>query len=315
MLSRVAETVYWMSRYVERAENTARCVDVNLHLQLDMPGSAEGSWEPLLFTMGEKENFSKKYGRATREAVLRYLTFDEENPNGIFSCIAQARENARCVREICSSEMWTVLNRFFLALKSPDAQKKMLENPHDFFVAVKETSQLFTGVAWGTMSHGEAWRFLRLGRMLERADQTSRILDVKYYLLLPTPSMVGMALDSVQWTALLKSVSAFEMFQKKYSLVTPRNVSEFLVFDPEFPRSIRFCVNEVEMSLQRIAKETGKSEKSPALRLSGKLRADLEFSTIEEFFKIGLHEKLDRIQQALANLNGEVYREFFKNGI
>jgi uncharacterized alpha-E superfamily protein len=310
MLSRVAERIYWMSRYVERAENTARCIDVNLHLQLDLPGG-EASWEALLQTMSSSEVFMLKYGRATREKVLHYLSLDAENPNSIFSCIAQARENARCVREICSSEMWTVLNRYYLILKDPETLKRMLEDPHTFFISVKEVSQLFGGVAWGTMSHGEAWRFLRLGRMLERADQTSRILDVKYFLLLPSPTLVGMTLDSVQWTALLKSVSAFEMFRKRYSLVTPRNVSEFLMLDDSFPRSIRFCMGELERSLQRIAQETPDGMNRESIRMTGKLRAELEFSTIEEYVKSGLHEMLDRIQQKLGELHNAIIHEFF----
>jgi len=310
MLSRVAERVYWMSRYVERAENTARCVDVNLHLQLDLP-SGEASWEALLQTMGSSEDFMLKHGRATREKVLHYLSLDAENPNSIFSCIAEARENARCVREICSSEMWAILNRYFLLLKNPETSQKMFENPHDFFVSVKELSQLFGGVAWGTMSHGEAWRFLRLGRMVERADQTSRILDVKYFLLLPSPTMVGMTLDSVQWTALLKSVSAFEMFRKHYSLVTPRNVSEFLILNDTFPRSIHFCVREIDKNLNNIAKNTPDGVHRESIRMVGKLGAELEFSTIEEYVKGGLHETLDHIQRQLADLHNVIVHEFF----
>ncbi|MCK9181696.1 MAG: alpha-E domain-containing protein [Fibrobacteraceae bacterium] len=310
MLSRVAERVYWIGRYVERAENTARCIDVNLQLQLDLP-SGESSWEALLQAMGSSESFLKKYGRATKENVLNYLSLDPENPNSIFSCISQARENARCVRETCSSEMWTVLNRYYLLFKDAAVSKTIIEKTHDFFVSVKELSQLFTGVALGTMSHGEAWQFLKLGRMVERADQTSRILDVKYFLLLPSPALVGMALDSVQWTALLKSVSAFEMFRKRYSLVTPKNVSEFLIFDEEFPRSIRVAVAGEEASLRRIVKGTSNGSDCESIRAVGKLRADLEFSTIDEYIQNGLHETLDKIQRKMSVIHGAITQEFF----
>ncbi len=312
MLSRVADSLYWLGRYIERAENIARCIDVNLQLQLDLPGE-ERPWEPVIHTAGNPGDFFSRYGNASLENVLTYLTLDYQNQNSIISCVAAARENARCIREIISSEMWMVINRFHLKLSDPATKTKMLDNPHLFYTEVKEFSQLCIGVSDGTMNHDEGWHFARLGRLFERADQTSRILDVKYFILLPDPTMVGMTLDSVQWTALLKSVSAFEMFRKRYSLVTPQNVSEFLILNREFPRSLIFCLNQMEFSLKYI---TGQDHAtgSKSIRKLGKLRSDLEFTTISEVIGGGLHEYLESYQTKLADLGMSISHNFF-NGL
>jgi uncharacterized alpha-E superfamily protein len=191
MLSRVADSVYWMSRYVERAENVARFVDVNFQLMLDAPEGNDQQWEPLVATTGDHAQFTKRHGAATEENATKFLTFESENPNSILSCLRAARENARNVREIISSEMWLQLNRFYLIVKSAAESPGGLENPQDFFDTVKQASHLFSGITDATMTQGEAWHFSRLGRMLERADKTSRILDVKYFLLLRSADDVG----------------------------------------------------------------------------------------------------------------------------
>ncbi len=312
MLSRVADSLYWLTRYVERAENIARCIDVNLQLQLDLPGE-DRPWEPVVQTSGDAELFFQSYGRATLENVLMFLTADRNNPNSIISCIAQARENARCVREAITSEMWAALNKFHLVLTGSDVQKRILDDPHEFYTEVKECSQLFVGIADCTYSHSEGWHFLRLGRFFERADQTSRILDVKYYILLPDPAMVGMALDTVQWLALLKSASAFEMFRKAYSSVTPQNVSNFLLLDPTFPRSVFFCLSAMEESLKQIIGPT-KTIGEKSLRKLGKMRSELEYTTIDEVISGGMHERIDALQTDFANLGKCIFSDFF-NGI
>src|SRR6266487_4660610 len=183
MLSRVAESIYWMSRYVERAENVARFIDVNLQLMLDSPSGESQQWQPLVNTTGDHADFDQRYGAATQQDVLHFLTFDAENPNSILSCLRAARENARTVREIISSEMWLQLNKFFLLVNAAAENPEALSSRHEFFSEVKNASHLFNDVAAATMTHGEAWHFARLGRALERADKTSRILDVKYFLL------------------------------------------------------------------------------------------------------------------------------------
>src|ERR1035438_928991 len=211
MLSRVADSVYWMSRYIERAANVARFVDVNIQLMLDAPEGQDQQWAPLVAITGDQAEFTKRYEAATESNVIKFLTFESENPNSILSCLRAARENARSVREIISSEMWLQLNRFYLIVRSAAESPGGLENPQDFFEAVRQASHLFSGITDATMTRGEAWHFSRLGRMLERADKTSRILDVKYFLLLPSADDVGTPFDANHWAAVLPPASALAL--------------------------------------------------------------------------------------------------------
>ena len=205
MLSRVAESIYWLSRYIERAENVALVVGVNNQLQLDLPDLADEQWDPMVKVTGDDERFQTGYGATTRSNVIEFLTFDAANPNSIFSCLTRARENARSVREIISSEMWEEVNRFYLFLREPDARQRALSDAHAFFEHVRRSTHLIEGTKNETMEHAEAWHFSRIGRFIERADQTTRILDVKYFLLLPSADDVGKPIDDLQWGALLRS--------------------------------------------------------------------------------------------------------------
>jgi uncharacterized alpha-E superfamily protein len=308
MLSRVANSIYWLARYIERAENVARSIDVNLQLQLDLPGEVR-PWEPVIQIAGNADDFFKKYAHASFENALTFLTFDKENPSSIISCVAAARENARCVRERISSELWIAINQFYLKLSDPEMPKQVLAAPHAFYSSVKEFSQLTAGIIQGTMSHDVAWNFTHLGTLLERADQTSRILDVKYYILLPDVSMVGMALDTVQWNAVLKSVGAYEMFHRRNSNVTPHNVAEFLLLSEDFPRSLRYCLEKAEICLKNIAFPVKSNAES--IRLLGKLRSDISFTTIEEIIDHGLHEQIEKVQIRLNELGNQIWKDFF----
>ena len=189
MLSRVADSVFWMARYVERAENVARFIDVNHNLTLDLGEELGDQWAPLVYTTGDDAPFFKKYREASRENVLQFLTFDAENPNSILSCISYARENARTAREIISSDMWEELNRFYLLVR--DGVRDGAQSDYEFFAQIKRASHLLIGTTDATMSHNRGWHFANLGRLLERADKTSRILDVKYITLLPHLQDVG----------------------------------------------------------------------------------------------------------------------------
>lgn len=309
MLSRVADSLFWISRYIERAENTARIIDVNLNLILDLPGE-ERLFEPVIKTAGCSRGFYSKYTKATAENVMDFLTFDTDNQDSIINCVSTARENARCIRETITLEMWMLINKFYHRLHEKNIKEEMLNNPHDFFTEIKEFCQLYVGIQDGTMSHGIGWNFAWLGRMLERADQTSRILDVKYYVLLPDVSMVGMTLDTVQWTALLKSVSAFEMFRKTYANVTPQNVSEFLILNKEFPRSVYYCLEHAERALHNIINHQKTMNGQKSLRVIGKLKSILEFSTVEEIIMHGLHETIDDIQVRLSDFNASIRNDF-----
>ncbi len=313
MLSRVADAIYWMSRYVERAENVARFVDVNLHLALDYPEGGS-QWEPLVATTGDAEIFAERYaskGGASRDNVLEFLTFDRESPNSIISCLAHARENARSVREIISSEMWEQVNHAYLMVMEAARSKVALEAPHDFFTEIKQASQLFVGITYLTMSHNEAWHFGRLGRLLERADKTSRILDVKYFLLLPQPTDVGTALDALHWGALLRSASAFEMYRKRHGGITPAKVVEFLILERRFPRTVRYCLNKAERSLHAITGASLGTWTNGAERELGRLNAELSYADTKEILAQGLHEYIDSLQQRLNYVGSSVYETFF----
>lgn len=310
MLSRVADSLFWISRYIERAENIARSIDVNLYLLLDLPGE-ERHWESVIQTAGCSRDFYNKYSKASSECVMDFLTLDKDNPASIINCVSMARENARCIRETVTLEMWMVINKFYHRLHEDNIKEEMINNPHKFFTEIKEFCQLYVGIQDGTMSHNTGWNFAWLGRMLERADQTSRILDVKYYILLPDVSMVGMSLDTVQWTAVLKSVSAFEMYRKTYANVTPQNVSEFLLLNKEFPRSVLYCIEHAERALHNITSNQRTINGEKSLRVIGKLKSRLEFSTIDEIISKGLHEEIDEIQLRLSHFNAAVRNDFF----
>jgi uncharacterized alpha-E superfamily protein len=311
MLSRVADSVYWMSRYVERAENVARFVDVNIQLMLDAPEGRDQQWEPLVATTGDHAEFTRRYGAGGEAEVIRFLAFDPENPNSILSCLRSARESARSVREIISSEMWLQLNRSYLRVKSAAETPDAVEHRAEFFGEVKQASHLFTGITDATMTQGEAWHFCRLGRMLERADKTSRILDVKYFLLLRSAEDIGTPFDDIQWAAVLRSASAFEMYRKRHGRISPRGVVDFLMLDREFPRAVRFCVLAARDSLHALSgTPLGTFRHAPEKRL-GQLASDLSFATVDEIIAQGVHEFVDQVQTKLNEVGTGVFETFF----
>ncbi|MFQ3615088.1 MAG: alpha-E domain-containing protein [Cyanobacteriota bacterium] len=310
MLSRVADSIYWLNRYIERAENVARFVDVNLNLLLDSPVGMAQQWEPLVLTTGDLTLFRENYGAATADNVIRFLTFDAKYPNSILSCLQMARENARSVRESISSEMWEQVNDFYFMVKDACQRPDDLDLS-DFFLQVKMSSHLFAGVMDATMSHNEGWHFGRIGRMIERADKTARILDVKYFILLPSVKDVGTPLDELQWIALLKSASGYEMYRKRQHRITPQDVVNFLVLDREFPRSIQFCLLEAERSLHQITGSSRGVWRNPAERTLGKLRSELDYITVEDITQRGLHEFLDDLETALNDIGRKIRETFF----
>jgi uncharacterized alpha-E superfamily protein len=311
MLSRVADSVYWMSRYVERAENVARFISVNLNLSLDMPGEAGEQWGPLVVITGDDTGFKKRYDSITKENVVDFLTFDEENPNSIASCLRAARENARSVREIISAEMWEHINMFYLMIRDGGSLEAVLDNPHTFFERVNVSGQQFWGITDATMTHGEAWHFCRLGRMLERADKTSRLLDVKYFILLPKVSDVGTPFDDIQWLALLRSASALEMYRQRHGRISPQHVVDFLIFDREFPRAVLHCLTNANESLHAISGTHTGGFSNPAERQLGQLRAQLAYTQAEDVIAGGMHEFVDRLQTRLNQIGESIYDCFF----
>lgn len=307
MLSRVAESIYWMSRYIERAENVARFVDVNLQLTLGLPADIQAQWDPLVATTGDAEMFAERYKAGSREEVLLFLAFDAENPNSIASCLRSARENARSVRENISSEMWEQLNEAYLLVSNTSPEWAIAE-PHEFFNEIKLASHLFMGLTDNVMSHGEGWHFCRLGRLIERADKTSRIVDVKYFSLLPDDNT---PFDDIQWGALLNSASGFEMYRRVHGLISPTEVIRFLLLDRHFPRSVLYCLSKAEESLHAISGTSLETFSNPAEQRLGQLRAEFAYATVEQTMDIGLHEFLDAFQTTLNLVGDEIHKTFF----
>lgn len=312
MLSRAADAMYWMARYAERAENVARFLDVSLQVMLDLPGESHGDpWAGVIVATGDEESFAARYDVATRDTVVRFLTVDPESPNSIVNCVRLARDNARSIREAISSETWEQVNKWHLLVREAAASDGIVEDPHDFLAAMKEASHLFVGVTYLTMTHGEGWQFGRLGRSLERADQTSRIVDAKQALLLARSPEVGHSLDEIQLSALLRSVSALEMYRKRYGRFDHSSVVEFLTLDKLFPRSIRHCLDVAQRSLAAVAGTPSDAPVTKPERLLGRVVAEYEYATVDDILSAGLHEKLDELQSKLNDVGLAVYETFF----
>jgi uncharacterized alpha-E superfamily protein len=243
--------------------------------------------------------------------VIEFLTFDLKNVNSIRSSLRAARENARSVREIISSEMWEQLNEFYLRVNSAADDPGSRHDPQDLLRTVRRSGHLFTGVTDATMTHNESWNFCRLGRMLERADKTSRILDVKYFLLLPTAADVGTTSDDIQWAAVLRSASAFEMYRKSHGRIAPDRIVEFLLLEKDFPRAIQYCLIRARESLHAISGTPAGVFRYPVERLFGELCSELAYARIESIITAGLHEYLDRLQTKMNLIGNGISETFF----
>ncbi|HVZ33874.1 MAG TPA: alpha-E domain-containing protein, partial [Polyangiaceae bacterium] len=284
MLCRVADAIYWTSRYVERAENVARFIEVNLNLMFETPVQRRPSWRPLVMTTGDHEYFDRSHREGTADAVAWFLTFDPAYPNSILSSLARARDNARTVREVISREMWQELNEFYLMVKRASRGPFHVGEMGEFLRRMKLSGIHYEGVTNATLSRGEAWSFARLGRLLERADKTSRILDVKYYNLLPADASSDGAssdavVDQAGWGALLNSASALQMYRQHHHVTSPANVARFLLLNRQFPRSILYCVSEAQLSLHALTGTPVKSSANRAERLMGRLQSNLSYTS------------------------------------
>ena len=311
MLSRVAHSLYWMSRYIERAENIARLLEVNLQFLLDFQGLNDASlkehWDSIILSTGEEKLFAEHYKTATSRTVTEFLAFDLRNPGSILACVFAARENARMIRDQISAEMWETINELHLYLKSQNTTDVWAGGPHEFFARIKQASHLFQGLTGATYSRSEGWEFIQFGKYIERADKTMRILDVKYHILLPNASDVGGAVDTAQWQAVLRSASALEAYRRAHvSAILPWKAAEFLIFSDSFPRSLHYCVAQIDDFLRRILSETGARPKSDAARAARRLLADLQSLSITEIIDQGLHEFLQQVQTTLDIISEEV---------
>jgi uncharacterized alpha-E superfamily protein len=311
MLSRVAHSLYWMSRYIERAENIARLLEVNLQFILDFQGYDDAHlkehWGSLLSSSGDRDLFEKYYETTDSRSVTEFFAFDLRNPNSILACVFTARENARMIRDQISIEMWETVNELYLFLKSRSTTDIWVAGPYEFFQDIKRNSHLFQGLTDATYSRSEGWEFIQFGKYVERANKTARILDVKYHILLPNAADVGGALDTAQWQAVLRSASALEAYRRFYvSEILPWKAAEFLILADSFPRSIHFCVAQIDEFLRRILGETGLRPRTEAARISRRLLANLQSLTIDEVLKEGLHEFLEETAATLDRISEEV---------
>ncbi|NMG34819.1 hypothetical protein GRF61_10235 [Azoarcus sp. TTM-91] len=309
MLSRTADHLYWMARYMERAENIARILDVNHRMSM-MPQSRiqeEQAWGATLRIMGLEAAFHQRYAEITPDNVLEFMIFDQDNLSSIRNCLRAARENAHAVRGTLTSELWETTNGTWLKMRDFTPEAFADAGAGEFFEWVKYRSHLSRGVTIGTMLQDEALRFIRIGTFLERADNTARILDVKYQLLLPAGEVEGGAADYYQWSALLRSVSAFEVYRKVYrDLITPARVAELLLLRVDMPRSLARCMKEVYTNLQRVRN----AQSAETERQAGELEATLRFGRIDDIVRGGLHNYVIRMLARTQELGNRIADDF-----
>ncbi len=312
LLSRVAESVYWMSRYVERVENTVRLMNVNWHLMLDLPQMLSNEWESLLHVSGDYELFKDSYSEVTSENVMQFMTFDTSNPNSMLACLTSARENARSIRDVVTPEMWEQLNALYLMVKTYDSgSNNFYQNPHEFYQEIQTGILHYYGQMNANIYRGQSWRFFHLGNYLERADKITRILDVRYFLLLPSLEEVGTAVDDLQWAALLRSASSIEPFVKKYGPVEAHAIIEYLLLDVQNPRSLRYCVQRADSALRELGSVPTGMYNNDAERRSGQLLSELSYLTVDEIVRMGLHECLDDLQVKMNQLHVAIRERYF----
>lgn len=311
MLSRVADAIYWMNRYIERAENYARFIDVNYNLSLEMPPNSPEQWKPLIITTGDWALYRSQYSNVKRGDAIFFLGFDPDNPSSVYSCIVAARENARSIRPEITREVWEQINAMYHMVKDGHARKLWKKkDPRPFFSDIKFGCQLLYGILDATIARTEGWHFGNIGKLLERADKTSRILDVKYHILLPSSDEVGTTQDLIQWAALLKSASAYDMYRKKFGRLSVFNIVQFLVFDQDFPRAMLRCLDIAEKSFNVISAGEAVTRLTSRKQL-GLLKASLEYSDTNDVIRRGMHEFLDGFQLQLNEISASIFEDFF----
>ena len=313
MLSRTADHLFWMSRYTERAENTARMLNVSYETSL-LPQSAavaQVGWQGLLSISELLPSYEALYGDVTAKGVMEFMVRDEDNPSSIISCLRAARENARAVRGSLTTEVWEIANQTCLEVRRMLKAGEFERDPGHFFEWVKHQSHLLRGVTQGTMLQDDAYRFLRMGTFLERADNTARLLDVKFHAVQTdfygVASSKDQEYDFYHWSAILRSVSAFEVYRKVYrDVIKPELVAELLILRPDMPRSLASSMNELVSNLLLVTN----SHSAETERIAGKLRADLQYARIDEILATGLHAFLTQFLDRVNNLGWRISRDF-----
>jgi uncharacterized alpha-E superfamily protein len=320
VISRVAECCFWLSRYVERAESTARLLDVNHDVTLDASVRESQRWKPVVIVMGEQEGFEEHLGTGAYdddEVCVDYLTWYDKNPASIYSCMLWARENARTTREVISREMWELLNTGWQWLNTGGKQEYRTDRP-SFYQRVRSLCHEFLGLTYSTLSHGEAFDFMRMGTVLERINQTARVMDVKYHWIVRKPSATNgrgskeSPQEAAQWVALLRLCCAMEAFFKQQrALATGPAVADFLLLDPLFPRSVLHCYMDLEKYLTRLDTLTGRPSASRSRHLAHTMLERLKAMDLATALQRSLHDELTEVIENTAEIGSSLQREFF----
>ena len=321
MLARVAESMYWMSRYMERAEHVARIVWVNYNMLMDLGELAqamqEKQWQGVMRILRlentvEGKEILSQVDRNIGQRVSEFMTFDTRNRNSLINCLTKARENARSIRESISAEMWETLNTLYWSLLADDSRQRLEESPQQIFHSVMMGSLLFQGVADQTLPHGQGWQFIQLAKYLERVDMTCRIIETKFDILKSAESSLETPLSNIQWMAVLRSCSSIEAFRRRHvGDLDPQRLAAFLILDKESPRSIRYCVREAQNAVAGIAMAVHPLEIDPAERILGRLNGQLEFAETREFSGVGLKYVLKQILDNTGEAASAIQRSYF----
>lgn len=310
LLARYADCIFWMARYVERAENLARILDVNATFARDSRGGHD--WLPIVQLNADGKRFLARHPEASQNAVLHFYVMDAENPTSIVSALRNAHENARTLRPFISTEMWVQLNVFYNRVRALGEPQLAPGRLPPLFELIKEGCQTHTGITEGTFFRDQGWFFYQMGRYMERADQTTRLLDIKYHHLLPSPTAVGSPIDASHWNALLRSAAGYYAYRRLHSSVfTPARVAGFLLLNPNFPRSVALCVREIGLLLTELKSRFALRRGDEAAEELDALQALLTTLTIQEILIKGLHEFLDQIQSQLIAVTEHLSAAFF----
>jgi uncharacterized alpha-E superfamily protein len=315
MLSRVADALFWMSRYLERAEQTARLLDVCFHLELDLYGVGAGPhelyWTSLAATLQQQVPAAHPDSSTPPAALREWLTLRPDNSDSIISCVSKARANARSIRGAIHPAMWRELNKLYWCLNDPEFRERARESPHELTQTIESGSCLFQGVCDTACNHDEGWRFMQLGKFLERAHKTLRILDIQYQLLTDLSDPTDLSLSSLAWAAVLRSCQSYDAYQRLHvGRVEPERVVGFLLLRPDSPRSVRFCLETSAQALAAIEELGPRQRLSEPERVLGLMLADLKYRELEEILQDPLHVFLGRMLERCAEVSRGVQRNY-----
>jgi uncharacterized alpha-E superfamily protein len=316
MLSRVADALFWMSRYLERAEHISCLLDVCFHLELDLRGIVSGPhelhWTSLAAILQQQVPASQAAAQTPQSAITRWLTFDLENPNSIMSCLTHARANARSVRPKINTAMWKEQNKLYWKLRDPEFARRVFESPHEFYETVRLGSHLFQGICDALLPHDEGWQFIQLGKFLERAEKTLRIVDIQYHLLQELANPADLPLSNLLWAGVLRGCGAYEAYQMLHvGRIEPERVVEFTLLSRDFPRSVWFCLEATSRALGEIAGPGPARGTSKADRILGRVLSDLQFVELEQVLRGDLHSFLVSILDRCGQVSRALQDQYF----